>query len=155
MVSPNAVTATSEELIAFMIAIPVASIRAGTIRKPPPMPKKPDSVPVASPRPTTAGIFAQLICASGSPIRARVFSISAAITSISSANNASSFCPSIILPAIDPANAPATPAAANTSAHDQRTLPLRAWFDRFIAALAATATALVPIATCASGTPTT
>ena len=56
MVVPNAVTATSEELTAFMIGIPVASIKAGTIRKPPPMPKNPDSVPVARPRPTIAGM---------------------------------------------------------------------------------------------------
>src|SRR3979409_2068514 len=125
-----------------MIDIPVASIRAGTIRKPPPMPKKPANVPVASPRPTTAGVLAQLIRASATPIRDRVFRISAARTSIRRQNHAGIFWPSTVLPAIDPANAPATPAAANTSAHDQRTLPPRAWFDRFIAALAAAASAL-------------
>ena len=54
---PKAVTATSEELTAFMIGMPVASISAGTIRKPPPMPKKPDIVPVARPRPTMAGML--------------------------------------------------------------------------------------------------
>ena len=47
------------------------------------------------------------------------------------------------------------PAAANGSAQDHITVPPRAWFDRLTAALAATAIALVPIATCGSGTPTT
>jgi hypothetical protein len=149
------VTATSEELTAFMIGIPVASISAGTIRNPPPMPKKPDSVPVARPSPAMAGMLDRFIFTSGRPMRERVFSISAAITSISSANNASNFWPSIILPRIDPANAPTTPAAANISAHDHTTVPPRAWFDRLTAALAATAIALVPIATWALGTPTT
>src|ERR1044071_9076476 len=40
-----------------MIGMPVASIRAGTIRNPPPMPKNPDIAPVARPRPTIAGTF--------------------------------------------------------------------------------------------------
>ena len=80
MVRPNAVTATSDELIAFMIDIPVASISAGTIKNPPPMPKKPDSVPVARPRPTMADMLAQFTCTSGRPIRDRVFSISMAIS---------------------------------------------------------------------------
>ena len=47
------------------------------------------------------------------------------------------------------------PAAANISAQDHTTVPPRAWFDRLTAALAATAMALVPIATWGSGTPTT
>ena len=138
-----------------MIAMPVASISAGTIRKPPPMPKKPDSVPVAKPRPTMAGMLAQLIRTSGSPTLDRLLSISNAITSMISANSASSFWPSSILPKIDPPKAPTIPAAAKGSAHDQRTVPPRAWFDKLKAALAATAMALVPIATWASGTPTT
>ena len=90
MVRPNAVTATSEELTAFMIGMPVASISAGTMRNPPPMPKKPDTVPVASPRPAIAGMLDQSIFTSGRPMRARVFSISAAITSMINANSASS-----------------------------------------------------------------
>ncbi len=119
------------------------------------MPKKPDSVPVTRPSPTIAGRLAKLILTSGRPIRDRVFSISTAITSIKSANSASSLWPSSILPKIEPANAPTIPAAAKTSAHDHRTVPPRAWFDRLTAALAATAMALVPIARWASGTPTT
>ena len=100
-------------------------------------------------------MLARVICTSGRPIRDRVFSIRTAITSISSANSASSFWPSIILPRIEPANAPTIPAAAKGSAQDHTTVPPRAWLDRLTAALAATAMALVPIATWASGTPTT
>ena len=102
-----------------------------------------------------AGMLSRVIFASGTPIRVRVFSIKTAITSISSANSASSFCPSSILPKIEPMKAPTIPAAANISAHDHRTVPLRAWFDKLMAALAATAMALVPIATWGSDTPTT
>ena len=138
-----------------MIGMPVASINAGTIRKPPPMPKNPDIVPVTRPRPTMAGRLVKLILTSGKPSRARVFSISIAMTSITSANNASSLCPSSILPRIEPPKAPAIPAAANISAHDHTTVPPRAWLDRLTAALAATAIALVPIATWGSPTPTT
>ena len=36
------------------IGIPVASIRPGTIRKPPPIPKKPESAPTAKPRPAAS-----------------------------------------------------------------------------------------------------
>jgi len=47
------------------------------------------------------------------------------------------------------------PDSANTSAQDHITVPPRAWLDRLMAALAATAIAEVPIATCGWGTPTT
>ena len=47
------------------------------------------------------------------------------------------------------------PAAAKIRAQDQITVPPRAWLDRLIAAFAATAIALVPIATWGSATPTT
>ena len=63
-----------------------------------------------------AGMLDQSILTSGRPTRARVFSIRAAIASISSANSASSFWPSSILPKIEPANAPTIPAAAKVSA---------------------------------------
>ena len=39
VVSPNAVTAKSEDPIAFRIGMPVANKRPGTIKKPPPIPK--------------------------------------------------------------------------------------------------------------------
>jgi len=118
-------------------------------------PKNPDIVPVTRPRPTMAGRLVKLILTSGKPSRVRVFSISIAMTIMTSANSASSFWPSTILPRIDPPNAPIMPAIANTSAQDHTTVPPRAWLDRLTAALAATAIALVPIATWGSGTPTT
>ena len=126
MVRPKAVTATSDELTAFMIDIPVAIISAGTIRNPPPMPKKPDTVPVASPSPTMAGMLDISILTSSRPGRALVFNISTAITSINIANSANSFWPSSILPNTDPPRAPTIPAAAKVSAQSQRTVPPRA-----------------------------
>ena len=96
-----------------------------------------------------------VIRTSGRPTFERDLNIRPAITSINSANSANSFWPSTILPKIDPTKAPMIPAAAKVSAQDQRTVPPRAWFDRLTAALAATAIALVPIATWGSGTPTT
>ena len=79
MVAPNAVTATRDELTALRIDIPVASISAGTMRNPPPIPKKPDSIPVASPRPPTAGKFDQLRWTPGAPMRERVRNIMMAL----------------------------------------------------------------------------
>ena len=102
-----------------------------------------------------AGMFDIETLTSGRPIRDRVFSINSAMTIMTSANSASNLWPSIILPRIDPPNAPAMPAAAKISAQDQITVPPRAWLDRLTAALAATAIALVPIATWGSATPTT
>jgi len=67
-------------------------------------------------------------------------------TAIITAKAASSVCPSTILPSRAPANAPTTPAPANTEAQGQRTLPSRAWLTRLAIAFAATATALVPMA---------
>ena len=102
-----------------------------------------------------AGMFDIETLTSGRPMRERVFSIRSAMTIMTSANSASSFWPSIILPRIEPPKAPAMPAAAKISAQDQITVPPRAWLDRLIAAFAATAIALVPIATWGSATPTT
>jgi hypothetical protein len=75
-------------------------------------------------------------------------------TSINIANSAMSFCPSIILLRLDPPKAPTTPAAANMDAQFHFTVPLRACGARLAAALTATASALVPMATWALGTPT-
>ena len=49
MVSPKAPTETSEEPTALMVAMPLPSMIAGTIRKPPPIPKKPDRNPTTRP----------------------------------------------------------------------------------------------------------
>src|SRR3981189_698407 len=45
VVRPKAPTASSEEPIAQIIGMPVENSRPGTIRKPPPIPKNPDSAP--------------------------------------------------------------------------------------------------------------
>ena len=52
---------------ALSIGMPVASISAGTIRNPPPMPKKPDSAPAASPSPISFGRFCRDSLTDGSP----------------------------------------------------------------------------------------
>ena len=51
--------------------------------------------------------------------------------------------------------APAEPAAAKTKAQRHLTCPARACPQRLASALNATATALVPMATCGEATPTT
>ena len=58
------------------------------------------------------------------------------------------------LAAAAPASDPATPASANTAAQRHFTVPARAWGTRLPSALAATATAAVPIATCGDDMPT-
>src|SRR6516162_317057 len=78
--------------------MPVATISAGTIRKPPPMPKKPDNAPVARPQASSFGRFSRLSRTDGSPSPERPFSINPPTTIMTMANNASSFWPSTILP---------------------------------------------------------
>ncbi len=134
--------------------MPVASIRPGTTRNPPPIPKNPDSVPAPTPTPSSFGRLPRLSRTPASPSPPRLRSIRTPTTSISTANSASSRCPSISLPRVDPARAPAAPVAAKTLAHGHFTVPRRAWFTRPMAAFAATATALVPIARWVSPTPT-
>src|SRR3546814_18666136 len=60
----------------------------------------------------------------------------------------------MVLPSIAPNHAPSTPAIANAAAQRHFTLRLRAWLVRPISALAAPASALVPLAACRSRTPT-
>lgn len=67
----------------------------------------------------------------------------------------SSFCPSITLPRVEPSSAPRVPTSANTTAQAQHTLRRRAWLAKLRYALADTASALVPIATCGCAIPTT
>ncbi len=76
-------------------------------------------------------------------------------TIISTPNKVSSRPPSTILPSCAPPAAPAMPDNANTSAQGHFTVRARAWPARLVAALTATAIALVPMATCGEGTPTT
>src|SRR3546814_8717652 len=53
VVRPNAVTATRLVPTALIIGILVDAIKLGTIRKPPPIPKNPETTPVPRPRPIT------------------------------------------------------------------------------------------------------
>ena len=60
----------------------------------------------------------------------------------------------MILLKLEPPKAPTAPAAANTAAQPHFTVPLRACETRLTAAFAATASALVPMATWVLDTPT-
>ncbi len=75
-------------------------------------------------------------------------------TIISTPNSARSWAPSIALATIEPANAPTTPAAAKVRPQRHFTVPARQWPSRLAKALAATASALVPMATWVEETPT-
>ena len=133
----------------------VAAINDGTTKNPPPMPKKPENIPVNPPKVTSFGAFSRLNRTLASPQFDLLRNISAATVNINSANSANNFCPSTNIPNDEPPNAPATPAAANTRAQRHFTFPARAWLITFAPALTATARALVPIATCGLVTPTT
>ncbi len=145
--------------MALISGMAVAPINPGTIRKPPPMPKKPESAPTAKPIPISNGNSRRMVSALsvtfGSPPDLRGRSIVSPTTTISAPNSISRREPSTILPSCAPPAAPTMPDSANTSAQDHLTVRARAWPARLAAALAATAMALVPIATCADGTPTT
>jgi hypothetical protein len=56
---------------------------------------------------------------------------------------------------LEPPNAPTIPATAKTPAHSHFTVFMRACDTRFAAAFTATAKAVVPMAMCTLGTPTT
>lgn len=92
--------------------MPVDAISPGTIRKPPPMPKKPDTMPVPKPQRSTRGALSRLHSAPGLPIAPRLRSISTPTASITNAKRPSRYCPSRRLPKDEPASAPATPAAS-------------------------------------------
>src|SRR3546814_13461441 len=67
VVRPNAVTATRLVPTALIIGILVDAIKLGTIRKPPPIPKNPETTSVPSLRPITFGAFFRLYSAPGKP----------------------------------------------------------------------------------------
>ena len=66
----------------------------------------------------------------------------------------SSFLPSKVLPIVEPASAPSTPAPAYMAPQRHFTVFARAWVASPDAALVATASAEVPMATCGLDTPT-
>ena len=104
----------TEQLVADAEAagIDVEAISPGTIRNPPPIPKKPESMPVPSPNPATLGKLSRLQTTPSTPSPLRERYISTATPIISKANRNNSFWPSNALPALDPASAPNTPASA-------------------------------------------
>ncbi len=75
-------------------------------------------------------------------------------TIINAPNSAIRLAPSMLLARVDPPKAPMTPAAAKVRPQRHFTVPARQWPIRLAKALAATASALVPMATCADDTPT-
>lgn len=106
--------------IALIIGMPVASMRPGTIRKPPPMPKKPDAAPAAS---ATAAVARHILRSTGrhSTVTAfRGFSIRAPTTIIRTPNRNIRLSPSLALPRLEP---PRAPSAEKTVAHRNPPLP--------------------------------
>src|SRR5215831_19754227 len=81
--------------------------------------------------PSNAGKFSRPSRTLGRSSLERRLNISAATTSISSANSASSLWPSSILPSAAPANAPATPDAEKTMGHGHFTVTGDACPTRF------------------------
>ena len=148
-------TERSDEPIALRIGMPLPSMMPGTTRKPPPMPKKPDMAPTSKPMATRRNATAGVTRTSGLPAAARGRSIAAPTAIMASAKKNNSAWPSTILPSVEPSAAPATPATAKIAAHGHLTLPARQWPMRLAKALAATASALVPMARCGSLMPTT
>jgi hypothetical protein len=155
VVAPNTPTENSEEPTAWIMVMPVAAISPGTIRKPPPMPKKPETAPTPRPMAMMRGALPALKRTSPSPSLRRGISMAIPTAIITSANSGKRICASVRLPSAAPAIAPAAPAAANTVAHGHLTLPRRAWATTLAKALTDTASALVPMATCGLATPTT
>ena len=148
------VTATSDEPIALRIGMPVASISPGTIRKPPPMPKKPDRGRSRNPSTSSFGRFSRFSWTPSSPALARRRSMQAPTTNMSTANIASNCWPSTTLLKVEPPKGAGDAGGREHHGAAPFHRAARACWTRLAAALAPTAIALVPIATCASGTPT-
>ena len=103
--------------------MPVAAISAGTMRKPPPMPKKPARVPVAPPDSASrqpGSMFAAVPSITG---RAPRRTMKAAAIIRARAKRISKYRPAIALPIVDPIQAPATPVAENNAAVVRRIWP--------------------------------
>jgi len=94
------------------------------MRRPPPIPKKPETKPAAK---ATAPVTVQVATSAGRSIEAvgrRGRSIVAPTTSISRPKRNIRCSPSVILPSVEPANAPSAPMTAKIPAQRQRTFPL-------------------------------
>jgi len=67
----KAPTEKSEDPTACSMVMPVAAMRPGTIKKPPPMPKKPERPPAPMPKPMILGAFCGLSRTSAFPASLR------------------------------------------------------------------------------------
>ncbi|MNY21962.1 hypothetical protein D3C86_1555430 [compost metagenome] len=67
VLAPNAATLSRDVAWAAARVIPVAHIRPGTIRKPPPMPKKPEATPTPAPDTAMRGARLRFKRTPGSP----------------------------------------------------------------------------------------
>src|SRR5215469_1486420 len=127
----------------------------GTIRNPPPIPKKPEIAPTTSPTAIRRAAIDGVKQTFGLPPAACGRSIATLTAIMASANRNSNSWPSTNFPRVEPMAAPTMPAKAKVAAQDHLTLPARQWPIRLAKALVATERALVPIATCESRMPTT
>ena len=129
VVMPKAVTATRDEPMAESSGMPVEASSPGTTRKPPPMPKKPESVPTPAHRPAAAAA-----AAAPRPREADAGVAGGALAQQHQggdddhqhAEQQQQLLPVERLAEWEPSAAPSTPAAAKTSAQGQLTLPARA-----------------------------
>src|SRR6185437_10432645 len=115
VVRPKAPTERSEDPTALSVAMPLPSMIAGTMRKPPPIPKKPETRPTRRPVTTRRIAMDGLMRTEGSPSARRGRSMAAATAIITRPNRNNNLCPSTILPRVAPAAAPAIPEIANTA----------------------------------------
>jgi hypothetical protein len=153
--TPKIATDTSDDASALESVMPVANIRPGTMRNPPPIPKKPAAKPVTTPIGASLAAKGQVIWMSGSPSLRGRRNIETAIPAMAKAKQSSRRLPSTCLARLEPSSEPIRPAAAKTLAHGHFTRPPRQWPRRLLAALKATAAVEVPMTTCGSRTPTT
>ena len=119
------------------------------------MPKNPAAMPTIRPRGASRSMMERVRCTSGLPAKAGLRNIDSAITAIATEKASNSCVPSTCLAILEPIIDPAKPDSANTVAQGHFTLPPRQCPNRLNSAIAATAAADVPMATCGSLTPTT
>ena len=113
--------------MAEIIGIPVAAIKPGTMRKPPPIPKNPERAPTPTPIATSGGASrpaeARVSRTSKRSARVGARSIATPITIIRRPKAVRSLCPSTSFATLEPAAAPIMPEIVKTNAHGHLTLP--------------------------------
>ena len=118
------------------------------------MPKKPEAAPTAKPVGSSRAAMRGVTWTSVHPASGLRDSIETPTPYMATAKASSSVFPFMALPNPAPISAPTLPLSAKGMAQDHLTVPLRAWSRRLMRALRETATALVPMATWGSSTPT-